>query len=74
MNEKLGEYFALGLDISKFWMLEITEYKVYVRGAYSKRLENYVILMGFEQYDWLYAENPKEFEFKKGNCRILLSK
>ena len=74
MNEKLGEYIALGLDIKKFWMLEITEYKINLRGAYSKRLENYVISEGFEQYDWLYAENPKEYEYKKGNCRILLSK
>jgi hypothetical protein len=30
--------------------------------------------MGFEKYDWLYGENPLEFEYKKGNCRILLSK
>jgi len=74
MNEKLGEYIALGLDISKFWMLEITEYKINLRGAYSQRLVNYVLAQGFEKYDWLYAENPKEFEYKKGSCRILLSK
>jgi hypothetical protein len=74
MNKKLGEFFELGLDLGLFWQLEITEYKINMRASYSKRIENYVISKGFEQYDWIYADNPKEFEYKKGNCRILLSK
>jgi hypothetical protein len=74
MNEKLGEYIALGLDTNRFWHLDISEYNINVRGIYTTALKNYVISMGFEKYDWLYGENPLEFEYKKGNCRILLSK
>lgn len=74
MNQKFGEFITLGLDLELFWQLEITEYKINMRGAYAKRLENYVISKGFEKYDWLYAENPNEYEYKNGNCRILLSK
>ena len=74
MNQKFGEFITLGLDLELFWQLEITEYKINMRGTYAKRLENYVISKGFEKYDWLYAENPNEYEYKNGNCRILLSK
>lgn len=74
MNKKLGEFFELGLDLDLFWYLDISEYTINLRGKWAKRLENYVISKGFEQYDWIYADNPNELEFKKGNCRILLSK
>ncbi len=74
MNKKLGEFIELGLDLELFWNFAITVYSIELRGRWSKRLQNYVISKGFEQYDWIYPDNPNEYEFKKGNCRILLSK
>jgi len=74
MNKNLGNLIALGLDYELFWYIEITEYKINMRGYYSKKLENYILSKGFEKYDWLYADNPKECEYQKDGCRILLSK
>jgi hypothetical protein len=75
MNKNLGKLIALGLDYELFWSVSVDEYSLQVRGMYSKRLENYVLSRGFEKYDWIYADNPKEYEFKNvDGCRILLSK
>jgi len=75
MNKNLGNLIALGLDFDLFWNLNVDCYGLHVRGWYSKKLENYVISKGFEKYDGMYTDNPKEHEFKNvDGCRILLSK
>ena len=74
MNKNLGTLIALGLDLEKFWRMDISLWEIQLRADYTEEIHAYVLLKGFEQYDWCYADNPKMFEFKKDNCRILLDK
>lgn len=74
MNKNLGALISLGLDLDLFFNASIGEYDMRIIGHYSKRLENYVLSKGFVLDDYLYGDNPKNFEYKKDNCRIVLMK
>jgi len=74
MNKNLGTLIALGLDLEKFWRMDISRWEIQLRANYTEEIHAYVLLKGFEQYDYVYADNPNEFEFKNGDCRIILSK
>ena len=74
MNKNLGTLIALGLDLEKFWRMDISLWEIQLRAYYTEELHAYVLLKGFEEYDYIYANNPNQFEFKIDNCKILLSK
>ena len=73
MNKNLGKLIASGLDFDLFWSITVDCYGLQVRGWYSKKMENYVLARGFEKYDLYYSDNPNEFEYKKDDCRLLLT-
>jgi hypothetical protein len=74
MNKNLGFLISLGLDLDLFYSINIGEYDIRLIGDYSRKLNTYLLSKEFDIEDYLYADKPKNFEYKKNNCRILLIK
>jgi hypothetical protein len=74
LNNQLGSLISIGLDLTLFWNISISQYDISLLGKYSKNTEKHLLRKGFIKCDILYADNDNFVEFKNDICRIALTK
>jgi hypothetical protein len=74
ISEQLGTIIGLGIDLNKFFSVNVTSSGVTLIGNYTDELAAYLIINGFKIYEHLYSDNPDWIELIKNGCRVALSK
>lgn len=72
MNKNLGLLIAQGLDLDLFWNIRIGSDEVLLCGDNTAKIKKYLLLKGFEKFDYLYPNDKTKAEFKKDNIRVAL--
>jgi len=74
MNKQLGLLVALNLDMDLFFSVSITNNDIRILGDYTQDTRDYLLLKGFEKFDYLYADNDLMLEYKYKKICITLQK
>ena len=73
LNNQLGNLIAEHIDLNKFFCVTFDQFGISLIGYYTKETEDYILSIGFEQYDYAHETDDTKNEYKKGSVRIVLA-